>query len=226
MKDGTPSWVQPDSKYESEGMCGQTAGANLLTIYCGVNISPNEFAKDCYDPTPGTAPETLLNGLNLRKWNCASWRGVRFPPYAQDNSVKPLARLWDMIYASKWKVDFSGHPNINKTANQVVDDIDKPRKPVAVLLQLDDSITSYHWVVVTKMSRPSSKDCKVTVNNYGRQDDFSCNDFLIKWSSLNLQRTINRIEDAMFPIYRPTIVPSYKLKYVNNYVIYPEDRWA
>lgn len=65
MHDGSISWGQPDSNGKGgwEGFCGQTATANLLTIYRGSDVTPHDVASAANDWTPGSQPSTLLRAI-------------------------------------------------------------------------------------------------------------------------------------------------------------------
>jgi len=65
MSDGSISWGQPESNglFGWEGFCGQTAIANLLTTYKGIDISPHDVAAASNDWTPGSDPDTLMRAI-------------------------------------------------------------------------------------------------------------------------------------------------------------------
>jgi hypothetical protein len=66
MPDGSVSWDQPDSKGVAgwEGLCGQTAVANLLTTHRQrVGVSPEEVARAADDWAPGTVAPTLMRAI-------------------------------------------------------------------------------------------------------------------------------------------------------------------
>ena len=66
MPDGSYSWEQPDSTGVGgwNGYCGQTAMANLLTTYKGVDVTPSDVANAADDWTPGSDPRTLMRAIH------------------------------------------------------------------------------------------------------------------------------------------------------------------
>lgn len=66
MADGSCSWEQPDSKGfgGSEGFCGQTAVANMLSIYERTRAAtPHAVSRASGDITPGSKPATLMKAI-------------------------------------------------------------------------------------------------------------------------------------------------------------------
>ena len=99
MGDGSISWGQPDSNGLGgwEGFCGQTATANLLTTFKGVDVTPNDVAQAADDWTPGSHPSTLMRAIGKLVTDANNYEISRSTDLSTASTRNPIVCLlqWD-----------------------------------------------------------------------------------------------------------------------------------
>jgi hypothetical protein len=175
-KDGTVSFVQPDSEGVRgyEGKCGQTAASNALFTLCRIAAHPKSYA-DYYlsDVTPGVRPGTLEEGLDdmfeKNNSNCPSgnWR-IDDADNSNDfwNNIEKGLR----VYYSSEQITLRTRDNGEKIY----------RKPVIAMIRTPGDHV-LHWVTIVDLIGKDSPSCKVIFNHWDDQYEVPCYPFA-RWS--------------------------------------------
>lgn len=176
-RDGSVSYLQPDHGNNYEGLCGQTAAANLIHLFCKLEQDVDQIAKKMSDVGPGLMPMTLNNGLNsvFNEYNRIAKQKGRAPycptagswsRYFYDNDAEFLLSVAQGLVSAK--VFQRTRSNGSKVW----------RSPVAVVVNTGGSVMTAHWATVVDIENFSDPaKCAVFANSYGTQFKISCKEF-------------------------------------------------
>lgn len=176
-KDGSISYLQPDNGNEVEGLCGQTAAANIIHQFCNVPQDVEVLAKKISDPTPGTMPITLNRGLDhiFNEYNGWAKRNAKAP-------LCPVNGSWKReFYKSDGEFLLSVNAGLvqSKVLQRVRSNGSKVwRSPVAVVITSDGDLRQAHWVTVVDIENfTNPSKCAVSFNTGGEQFKIACSQF-------------------------------------------------
>jgi hypothetical protein len=183
----------------NESYCGATAAVNVHNAYCKKYfVNPRSIANKYFDDiNPGLRYDTLVNGLNdffqNQGGDCVDGYWYRTSP---KNDLHFINTLYRQLNSGKgyWK-----NPNTKKTTS-----------PAIVLINRTPKTTSLHWVTIVGIegynpSSPNSrnsKECKVTINEWGDQSKIGCSNFAKLASQVNSPSLLRWMHDYYVIIYK------------------------
>ncbi|MCO4793558.1 MAG: hypothetical protein KC493_07595 [Bacteriovoracaceae bacterium] len=175
-KDGTVSFVQPDSEgwFGAEGKCGQTSVSNIVYMFCKRAAHPKAYV-DRYlsDITPGVRPGTLSDGLNdIFSKLGGDCPNVDWDVETENNETNYINRI-----SSSLKVRQSLPNTVQRTRKNGAKVY---RKPVSLLIRVPNSKKGLHWVTAVDLVR-KGKSCNVFINHWDDQYKVPCH-LMAKWS--------------------------------------------
>ena len=166
-KDGTTSFVQPDSEgyFKQEGLCGQTAISNFYNMYCGRNIKVKDVDRYyANDITPGLSTSSLSGGANnlfSESRDCPS--GV-FQPYYASNGDDFI----NSVLGSVMQNTGSSNQVVRKDSRQR----NVKRSPVAILVSVPGKKV-LHWITVVDVEFHDG-ECMMILNQWSDQYTMPC----------------------------------------------------
>jgi len=176
--DGTVSFVQPPDLPRFEGLCGETAGANVVFMYCnGLLEDIDSIATDeISDLTPGTLPLTLENGLDAIFKEANAKANPKFP---HGRCPEPgWSRYFyddDGDYLVSLNRGLSEYKAVLRTRS---DGTKIWRSPVPVVIGMPGTKTESHWVTVVDIENfADPRKCRVIYNHWGTQFRTACGKF-------------------------------------------------
>ena len=186
--DNTITFKQPKNLgiLNQEGLCGQTAAANVTAMICKKYITPETFNDMNKDVTPGSTPKTLAGYLNqvfndskskLFNSLCAqeiNWGVKHF--FSRDNFLTELKK---QVFTNG-KVD---RLRSNKSTVKI--------NPIPVLMSAG-GLTELHWGTIVDITKNpnDAHGCDVFINMWDNQYQVSCTNFLDYANYSNLNYTL------------------------------------
>ncbi len=197
LNDGTLSWEQPNSTGigSYNGYCGETAWANIASMYLNKIVSPLSFHRFSVgiDATPGTQLETLRKGLsNVTKNTVWGWKKQNA------NAKKAISEL---EYAVK-----GYRLNRNYLTKQK-----KLRKRYPVIVLIAPQKNRLHWVTVVDIKKDKKERKTIFFNEYGTQNSLSEEEFYKQWNYSKKKGVVGKVLAATrsfggFAYIEPTVV--------------------